>query len=124
MKKKVAYIVLFPFLVVLIYEAYLFITLKGNTSIVVSGQNSRESGKAVVYINDIVQDTIALDSHFAYLEEHKLSFGKNKLAIKGINTSINYETDIVYIGLYNWKLVEFTENGFSKSTFYLPPTFE
>ncbi|WP_281987861.1 hypothetical protein [Aquimarina aggregata] len=124
MRKKILYIVLFLVLASIVYEAYFFITSDGNTTLIVSGQNRSDYGKAVLYINDIKKDTVNLNNHFAHIGEYELDFGKNKLRLEGVNSSIDYQTEIIFIGLYNWKLIEFTEQGFSKDTFYLSPRFE
>ncbi|MBQ0735264.1 hypothetical protein [Aquimarina celericrescens] len=124
MRKKILYIALLLILALIVYEAYLFITSEGNTYLVVSGQNRSNYGKAVLYINDVKKDTVNLNDHFAHIGEYTLSFGRNKLRLEGVNSSVDYETDIIFIGLYNWQLIEFTEQGFLKDTFYLSPRFE
>ena len=109
---------------VLCYEVYLYSINDSNSSLIISGQNRVSSGRAILYINDKKVDTINLDSHYAYNDNVKLSFGANKVSIKGIDNNVNYETNFTFFGLYNWNLIDYTENGFVKYKYYRQPTFD
>mgnify|MGYP006075957827 CR=1 FL=1 len=124
MKKKIIIILLIAFFGILCYEAYFFTTNDSNSSLIISGQNRASSGKAILYINDKKIDTINLDSHYAYNDDINLSFGTNKVLIKGINNKISYETNFMFFGLYNWNMIDYTEDGFIKYKYYMQPTID
>ena len=115
---------LIAFFGILCYEAYFFTTNDSNSSLIISGQNRASSGKAILYINDKKIDTINLDSHYAYNDDINLSFGTNKVLIKGINNKISYETNFMFFGLYNWNMIDYTEDGFIKYKYYMQPTID
>lgn len=124
MKKKVIIILLIAFFSIVCYEVYFFASRNSSSSLIISGQNRNASGKAILYLNDKKIDTINLDTHYAYNEYVNLSFGKNKILIKGINSNIKYETNLVFFGLYTWNLIDYTEDGFIEYKYYLQPAID
>lgn len=112
------------FLSIVCYEVYFFANRNSNSSLIISGQSRNASGKAILYINDKVIDTINLDTPYSYNEFVDLSFGKNEILIKGINSSIKYETSLVFFGLYTWNLIDYTEDGFIENKYYLQPAID
>jgi len=122
MRKKIIIFLLVIFCVFISYEASLFIISKSNSSLIIGGQSKKDIGNAILYINNKEIDTINLDSHYSHIGKYNFSLGKNEILIKGIDTKIDYKTNLIFFGLYNWNLIEYTSDGFVKYKYYTKPT--
>lgn len=126
MKSKLYKLILFCVLLFVIFEIYTFYKADGNTSIaILGGSMDNHLGKSVLLINNKAIDTINLDIHYSYLGVENLSFGKNDIRIKGIETNIEYNTSITFIGVFTWHtLVIVEDDKLMHQKHYYPPRLE
>lgn len=126
MRSKLYKFVLFFLLIFVIFEIYTFYKAEGNTSIaVLGGSIGNDIGKSVLLINNKAIDTIDLDIHYSYSGVKKLPFGKNEIKIKGIETNIEYNTSITFIGIFTWHtLVILEDKKLMHEKYYYPPRLE
>lgn len=126
MKNKIKIILMLFFLAFISYEIYFFMTKKANVFIYVTGQSSNtlKDDKAILIIDSKVIDTINLNQHFAYYEVLTLPFGKSKVQVKGAKHQYEFETSVSFWGLFNWNVIEYTDEGFKHQVHFLPPIIE
>lgn len=120
---KFAFLCLLLFVV---FEIYIFYKAGGNTSIaILGGSIDNDLGKSVLLINNKAIDTIDLNIHYSYSGVKKLSFGKNEIKIKGIETNIEYYTSITFVGIFTWHtLVILEDKKLMHEKYYYPPRMD
>lgn len=124
LKKKAVVVVSIIFLGLISYQIYFHTTNSANTLLIVDSYDKNIKDLAILYINDKKIDTVNFNEYYPYKGKHSFSWGKNKIAIRGIeNESINYETTINYIGLYTWNVIQYHSDGISRQRNYTQPRF-
>lgn len=125
MKSKFYKFILFCIFLLVIFELYTFYKADGNTFIVVYGQYRDDQGKSLLLINNVVVDTVYLNHPFAYMGNNSLSFGKNDITIKEIESNVEYNTSISFFGLFTWHTFDIMEdNKLMHEKYYYPPRLE
>lgn len=126
MKLKIFKIIFFSILLFIVFEIFLFYKQKGNTSVTILGGGIDNSlSRSVFLINDKVIDTIDLSIHYSYFGVENLSFGKNDIKIKEIETNIEYNTSIKFTGIFTWHTFIIIENNkLMHEKHYYPPRLE
>ena len=106
----------------IIYQIYLHINNRANSSLVIDSLYRNNKEIAILYINNRRLDTINLQKHYPYMENIDLSWGKNDIVIRSIqNKSISYKTSIYYFGLYSWNVVQYRMGKFLLKKYYIKP---
>lgn len=124
LKKKLGIVASIIFLVLISYQIYFHTTNNANTLLIVDSHDKNIKDLAILYINDKKIDTVNFNEYYSYKGKHSFSWGKNKIAIRGIeNESINYQTTINYIGLYTWNVIQYRSDGISRERYYTQPRF-
>jgi len=126
MRLKFYKFIFFCILLFVTFELFMFYKTKGNTSIAILGGSIDNSlSKSVFLINDKIIDTIDLNIHYSYFGVKNLSFGKNDIKIKEIETNIEYKTSITFIGVFTWHtLVIVEDNKLMHEKYYYPPRLD
>lgn len=124
MKKIIVIIVTVLFFSIIAYEAYYYIKHNANTIIVIGNQDENMDEEMMILINDKEISKFRLRNHYSYIHKQYLSFGKNKINLKSVNSNFSFETTISYYGLFSWNYIENNEGKFFYNKYYMSPTFE
>ena len=110
--KKIRILFIVVFVGLTSYQIYFHLSENSNTKIFVDSRIKAHKESAILFINDKAIDTIYFDRHFPYLGKHNLLRGSNKVTIRSIeNDSFDYETNLFYLGMYTWNVIEYNRSG-------------
>jgi len=125
MKKKIKIVLYCLILLFIVYEAYYYISFKSNSYIAIVGsETSRYKSDFVLMINDENIDTLNVNIPISFSESHNLSFGKNIIRLRSLDSTKNYEASVYFYGLFTWNILEVTSKEFIFNTHYSVPPIE
>ncbi|MFQ6601767.1 hypothetical protein [Flavobacterium sp. C3NV] len=123
MKNKIKYFIYTIILLGLFYEGYYFISFQANSHLVVrGGELNKYKSDFVLCLNGNNIDTLNVNIPTSYSKSVNLTFGKNKIKMRSLDDTKNYETNIYFYGLFTWNVLEVTSKNFIFNSYYsLPP---
>ena len=123
MKKKLL-IIGIMLLGIIGYQGYYYVKHKSNSLIIVGNQDKNMNEEVTIFINDKEIKRFNLGAHFSFIDNHNLSFGKNKITLKNTKSDIIFETTISYYGLFSWNYIEYNNGEFYFDKYYISRSFQ
>ena len=124
MKKKFIILLSVIILIFISYQAYYRIKHSANSIIVIGNQDTEMNEEALLILNGKKINEFTLREHYSNIEKLDLSFGKNTLVIKTLNSNKNYEFEISYYGLFNWNYIDYVDGEFLHDKYYSTPALQ
>lgn len=125
MKNKLKIFLLVLVGIGLVYEGYYYVSFKANSHLVVrGGELNHYKNDFALIVNDKNTDTVNVNIPLSFSKGINLSFGKNTLKIKDLNSNMIFEKEIYFYGIFSWNTIEVTTNDFIYNRSYSIPVIE
>jgi hypothetical protein len=123
MKTKLKFFLYTILFIIVFYQAFYYITYQANSHLAVyGGELNRYKSDFILIVNDNKIDTINVNIPTSYTKSVNLSFGKNNIKIRSLDSTKNYEANVYFYGLFTWNILEVTSKDFIFNSYYsLPP---